>query len=218
MSDRDGVPRDDDGVCTICWGRGYTEEDYSDAVGRPLTYREDCPCSEDDALPPTSADKPPRGHLPSMRIPAPSLTPAGRNPSPTPTEEPQADPWALPDRAGIFHEIDAERSRQDAKWGPVRRQPHVDPVLAARGADHFRICQEHEIPNVHRAKFLCQEAERRGECSFTAIAVEELCEAVEKHDDEAAMRVELVQLAAVIVKWIESLALPADPPKTEEPR
>lgn len=113
------------------------------------------------------------------------------------------------ERAGIFAEIDAERRRQDVKWGPVRRQPDVDPVLAARGAPGQRICEEHEIPSEARAKFLCQNAERRGECSFTAIVVEELSEAVEKYSDIPAMRVELIQLAASVVKWIEAVGLDA---------
>lgn len=110
-------------------------------------------------------------------------------------------------RAVIYREIDAERERQDAKWGPVRRRPDVDPVLAARGASHQRICEEHEIPTETRAKFLCENAERRGECSFTAIVVEELAEVVAKHGT-TAMREELIQLAACIVKWVEAVDLP----------
>lgn len=111
-------------------------------------------------------------------------------------------------RFEIYRKIDDERARQDAKWGPVRRQPHVDPVLAARGADHTRICQEHEIPTATRAKFLCEIAQQRGECSFAHVVIEELCEAVEKCQDEPALREELIQLAACVVKWIESLDLP----------
>jgi hypothetical protein len=46
--------------------------------------------------PPTSADKPP---TPSLSWPWPCLVKANdpRNPSPPPTEEPKADPWALSD-------------------------------------------------------------------------------------------------------------------------
>lgn len=71
----------------------------------------------------------------------------------------------------------------------------------------------HEIPTEARAKFLCQTAEARGTCSFTAIVVEELAEAVAKYRDVEAMRVELVQLAACVVKWIEAIDLdtPAHP-------
>lgn len=111
-------------------------------------------------------------------------------------------------RGRVFGDISAERERQDAKWGPVRKQPNVQPVLAARGADHQRIAEHHEIPTADRAKQLCRMAAERGECSFTDIVVEELCEAVEVHDDPVRLREELVQTAASVVKWIEALDLP----------
>jgi len=104
----------------------------------------------------------------------------------------------------IYEEIQAERVRQDEKWGQ-QNLPHVDPVLAQRGASHQRIAEEHEIPTADRAKFICQTAADRGQCSWTAIAVEELSEAVEAHNDPVALRGELIQLAAVVVQWVEAI-------------
>lgn len=108
-------------------------------------------------------------------------------------------------RGRIFSALSAERDRQDAKWGPVRMHPNVDPALAARGAGHQRICEEHEIPTANRAKQLCELARSRGEISWTAILVEEVCEAIEVHDDPVKLREELVQVGAVVVKWLEAL-------------
>lgn len=104
----------------------------------------------------------------------------------------------------VYDEINAERGRQDRKWGE-QNHPNVDPVLAARPATAQRIAEEHEIPTADRAKFLCRTAALRHQCSWTAIAVEELCEAVEVHDNPERLREELIQLAAVIVQWIQAI-------------
>lgn len=111
-------------------------------------------------------------------------------------------------RGRVFADISAERERQDAKWGPVRKQPNVDPVLAARGADHEEISAAHFIPTAELAKRLFEIMRKEGRVSFTHIVVEELAEAVEVHDDPVRLREELVQVAASVVKWIEALDLP----------
>lgn len=119
-------------------------------------------------------------------------------------------------RRAIFAEIDDERRRQDAKWGPVTRAYDVDPVLAARGASPMRIAAEHEIPTEARAKQLCDLAAKQGVCTYTHIVVEELAEAVAAHADKEAMRSELVQLAASVVKWIEGVDLDLGKPAPAE--
>lgn len=107
--------------------------------------------------------------------------------------------------AGVFAEIASERKRQDAKWG-VQNHPSVDAVLEGRvgGCSPDRMCEHYEIPSEARAKFMCQNAALHGECTFTHIAVEELSEAVSAEND-IDRRVELVQLAAVIVQWIQAI-------------
>ena len=108
----------------------------------------------------------------------------------------------------IYDEIQAERVRQDAKWGE-QNHPSADRVLIERkgGCSPERMCENYELPNEARAKWLCQEHERRGDISWPHIAVEEMSEAVAAFADgsEIAGRVELVQLAAVIVGWIECI-------------
>jgi hypothetical protein len=111
-------------------------------------------------------------------------------------------------RASFQHvmvDVLAERQRQDKKWGE-QNHPSVDPVLQSRvgGCVPERMCREYEIPCEERAKYLCQTAAAHHECTWTHIALEEFCEAVSAPDD-AARRGELVQLAAVVVQWIECL-------------
>lgn len=113
-------------------------------------------------------------------------------------------------RGKILAAVSAERDRQDAKWGPVTRQPNVNPMLAAAGADHRRICADLWIPTADRAKELCETARERGRMSFAVFTLEELCEAIEVHDDEPRLREELVQTAACVMKWLEALDLPVD--------
>ncbi len=103
----------------------------------------------------------------------------------------------------IFGDIAAERSRQVQKWG-VQNHASLIPILLNRpgGCDAARMCEELEIPSETRAKFLCQSSQPD---TFAAIAIEELSEAVSCLDDERAMRTELVQLAAVVVAWVEAI-------------
>jgi len=99
----------------------------------------------------------------------------------------------------ILDEIKAERVRQDAKWG---EQNHPSISLGIDGpqaqADFYR------IPREAKAKEMCEANARAGTVSYTHIALEEFCEAVEAPDDKAR-REELVQLAAVVVAWIEAI-------------
>lgn len=105
----------------------------------------------------------------------------------------------------VLAEIQAERARQDAKWGE-QNHPSVDPVLTARpgGVDGCRLCAEYEIPSESRAKHLCQAMFARGEGTWAHVAVEELAEAVSADCDEHRRR-ELVQLGAVVVAWIQCI-------------
>ena len=121
---------------------------------------------------------------------------------------------AMPDaRARVFEAINAERRRQDEKWDE-QNHPDVDPVLTGRpgGCDPQRMAEEYEIPTATRARANCDGEAKAGNCTWAHIAVEEMAEAVEAATDAAqgrgvlaALRKELVQLAAVIVAWIEAI-------------
>lgn len=81
-------------------------------------------------------------------------------------------------RLDIFAAIDAERLRQSLKWD----RPHA----WGRGD-----CSSHEVDATVKAAVLTEE------CGEVARAVLEV--------DTAGLRIELVQVAAVAVAWLESL-------------
>jgi hypothetical protein len=91
----------------------------------------------------------------------------------------------------IALEIEEERLRQDAKWGEQNhpsRFPGCTPLIGT--ADHVRALCDLRFAN---------------KCgSWADIACEELAEACDE-TDEARVREELVQLAAVCVAWIECI-------------
>ena len=101
----------------------------------------------------------------------------------------------------VLDEVDA----QLGKWGE-QNHPSIDTVLLNRegGCTPDRMCEEYEIPTENRAKFLCDMASNKQELTWTHIAVEELSEVVCAADDKTR-RGELVQLAAVILNWIDSI-------------
>ncbi len=98
----------------------------------------------------------------------------------------------------IFKDIQKERERQDQKWG---EQSHPSVV---EGLELFDLPEEYQVPSENRAKRLCEEAFETGKPTWAVIAVEELCEAIQSPDDKLR-REELVQLAAVLVHWIEDI-------------
>ena len=111
------------------------------------------------------------------------------------------------DQARVVIDVLTERVRQDCKWG-VQEHPSVDKGLLSRptSCSPLRMAEEYEIPTADRAKALCQIAAERNACTWAHIAVEELCEAVEAGvTGDVECREELVQLAAVVVAWIECL-------------
>jgi hypothetical protein len=97
----------------------------------------------------------------------------------------------------ILDEVACERLRQDARWGE-QNHPSVPS-----GPDS-RI---HEITGILRentAKRRYSSAEESGLITWAHIAGEEISEAVYAPSD-SLRRGELVQLAAVIVAWIECI-------------
>lgn len=90
----------------------------------------------------------------------------------------------------VIGEVVAERLRQDAKWG---EQNHPDGT----GRDH---ATHKEI----RAKRDCERAFAAGRGTWRHIFIEEAAE-VEGAKDEALLRAELIQVAAVAVAWVEAI-------------
>ncbi len=94
-------------------------------------------------------------------------------------------------RRRAFRAIDAERDRQDAKWGRQRHPDGTGPTLANRAT-------------AEAAKLLTDTAAAAGRVTWADILREEVYEAFAE-DDVDKLRTELVQVAAVAVQWVEAL-------------
>jgi hypothetical protein len=94
--------------------------------------------------------------------------------------------------ARILGEIQAERARQDAKWG---EQNHPDGTgLAPDMQRHL----------ADEARALCERAFRDGFGAWAHILMEEVREA-NAESDPVKLRAELVQVAAVAIAWIGAI-------------
>jgi len=72
------------------------------------------------------------------------------------------------------------------------------------GCTAHRMAEHYQIPSADRAKWMCDHAFESGKGTFAHILVEEVAEAIEAATvDPGNLRAELVQVAAVAVKWIE---------------
>lgn len=95
----------------------------------------------------------------------------------------------------VLFEVANERLAQDAKWGE-QNHPSLPPGSPAR---HL-----YGLPHSSLARRRCDEAARGGDLTWGHILVEEVCEAVDAPDLDD-LRMELIQSAAVIVAWVESI-------------
>lgn len=89
----------------------------------------------------------------------------------------------------VAQEVVTERARQDAKWG---EQSHPDGTseIWSHKADEFRAS--------------CQASFALGHGTWLDILLEEVYEAAAEYDP-AALRTELIQVAAVCVAWAEAI-------------
>jgi len=122
---------------------------------------------------------------------------------------------AVPPHAGIetlvralavLREVTAERAAQDAKWG---EQNHPDGTGENWVAKlHPALGWSPKLTAAQHAAWLarvaCQRDAKKGTTTWTGIALEEVAEAFAE-TDTAALRGELVQIAAVMVAWIEAI-------------
>ena len=104
----------------------------------------------------------------------------------------------------IFRRILDERHAQDKKWG---EQNHPSVLVHPRGEaprTPAARCASHGLPSADTAKRVVETMATAKQLTWTDIAVEELAEAVEAPNDKVRLE-ELVQLAAVVVAWIECI-------------
>lgn len=99
-------------------------------------------------------------------------------------------------------DVIGERSRQDRQWGEANHRDLPD------GVKHP--CAFFGIPTADAARMHCQDAFRRGTGSYAHVLIEEVAEAIEDAHDPVKLRAELVQVAAVAMKWIEAIDRRAD--------
>jgi hypothetical protein len=108
----------------------------------------------------------------------------------------------------VLSEVAAERARQDAKWGPP--DPKCPDGTGAQdiGSDgevRLRsVVREVRQDRATAARLACEQAARDGRLTFRHILNEEVAEAIAE-DDPALLRAELVQIAAVAVKWCQAI-------------
>lgn len=113
-------------------------------------------------------------------------------------------------RARVFALVDAERARQDARFG-VDNHPDVRPDFT--GHSPAGMATYYGIPTSAEAKEMRRLGGVYDNCTWTDIALEEFAEVVEAatlaqrgEGPEEAVDEELVQLAAVVVAWLEARA------------
>lgn len=109
----------------------------------------------------------------------------------TPAEERRLAPERL--RKVIFHDIEEERVRQDAKFGDQTALPD------GTSAEDFG-----DLRDFYTSE--CNRAARAGTTTWRHVLLEEVFEAAAE-EDSAELRAELIQSAGVIVAWIEALDL-----------
>lgn len=93
-------------------------------------------------------------------------------------------------RSLIFGEINAERFRQDAKWGKQHREDGTGGPVMRDEADRMRTA--------------CNWLAEHGGADWRAVLLEEVYEALAE-EDQAKLRAELVQICAVSCAWIEDI-------------
>ncbi|WP_344144326.1 hypothetical protein, partial [Polymorphospora rubra] len=113
---------------------------------------------------------------------------------------------------GVLAEIAAERARQDAKWGEQNHPDGTGPniVWAFTGPAAY-------VAETARAE--CDRLHAEGHGTWRDILTEEVAEAYAT-DSPAALRAELVQVAAVVVAWVEAIdrrTAGQEPPQPQQP-
>lgn len=92
--------------------------------------------------------------------------------------------------APVLAEVQAERERQDARWGEQNHRDGTGSLTQVLEAD--------------KAREGCQAAFARGDGTWMHVLIEEVFEAFAE-DDPSKVRAELVQAAAVAVAWIAAI-------------
>ena len=109
-------------------------------------------------------------------------------------------PPAQPSTISVVDEVVMERRRQDAKWGPQQD----NPWNAGYAKPFEYLIRGTAWDSVEEIKRMVDDQAKQGTLGMCEILLEEVCEAFDEHD-LARVREELVQVAAVAVKAVESI-------------
>lgn len=112
-----------------------------------------------------------------------------------------ADPISgEPARLKVLSEVSDERARQVAQWGEQNHRDGTGPnELLMRG---WKTAAKHYAGLAKQAREVCQGSS--GDDQWDLILLEEVFEALAE-SDPAKLRGELVQVAAVVVAWVEAI-------------
>jgi hypothetical protein len=107
-------------------------------------------------------------------------------------------------RQQMLADVNAERNAQIAKWGPQHHPDGTSPdaMLLRRTDINLDLRTGKELADIMRAR--CDLRAKQGEGTWLDILLEETFEALAEVDP-AALRKELVQVAAVAGAWIEDI-------------
>ncbi len=105
----------------------------------------------------------------------------------------------------VLREIQQERARQDAKWGQQDLTDGTGAIRVTRdGIQDDVVVGAVRRARAEEAQRACDRAFSDGIGTFRHVLEEEVREAFAE-EDPAKLRGELVQVAAVAVKWIEAI-------------
>ena len=113
---------------------------------------------------------------------------------------------APPGELHVLGHVSFERSRQDLKYGPIGA--HIS-IASGTGSKEDRIAAA-------LARRACDDAFSLGRGTFAHILLEEVAETMAESDPKL-LRAELIQVAAVAVKWCQVLDLRAAAPTISPP-
>ena len=109
----------------------------------------------------------------------------------------------------VLEDVRGERQRQDEKWGEPKRQPdgtgpNVEPAMPLAVGYDWEALTYSELEREAKSTTDWHATSSRHEVTFADILLEEVFEALAS-DDPKSLREELIQVAAVAVKWVEVL-------------
>lgn len=107
----------------------------------------------------------------------------------------------------LLKAVQREQDRQVAKWG-VQNHPSFTPGDPEKYEALYRVTEDIKARNDLAAK--------NGGLAWESILLEEVFEAGCEWQDNEALKVELIQVAAVALSWVESIDRAAQPQATIE--